>query len=293
MLIFQEGTDLLKARQLVQERLAVEASRLPAVARPPVILSLLFLDESTPQDRRLLQDTLGQMDLTVLARWTIRPRLMAIPGVANVAIWGQRDKQFQVLVDPDRLRDHKVTLSQVTQAVADASAVTAGGFVDGANQRIAVRYRSPIRRSRRPRRDAVVVIRNGGTPLRIGDVADVQIGFPAPIGDAIINDVPGLLLIVEKQPNAQHLLEVTRNVEAALDALRPGLEGGRPPRPGPIFRPADSSSSGPSTTSIGRHVDRPRLPAGRRRSSSFFSTTGARPSSASRPFPYPWWRRSS
>src|SRR5437773_1222876 len=66
--------------------------------------------------------TLSQMDLTLLAKWTIRPRLMAIPGVANVAIWGQRDRQYQVLVDPDRLRLNGVTLDTVVKAVTDASA---------------------------------------------------------------------------------------------------------------------------------------------------------------------------
>src|SRR4029079_6995356 len=80
-----------------------------------------------------------------------------------------------------------------------------------------------------------VVSFNSGTPLRIGDVADVQIGSPAPIGDAIIKDVPGLLLIVEKQPNA-NLLEVTRKVEAALESLKPGLADVElDPK---IFRPA-------------------------------------------------------
>ncbi len=163
VLIFQEGTDLMKARQLVQERLATEMSRLPAVARPPASLGPVILSPLSSTSRVMKigvsakpvpgLDLLGiqykpltQMDLTVLAKWTIRPRLMAIPGVANVAIWGQRDKQYQVLVDPDRLRDHKVSLAQVTQAVTDASAVAAGGFLDTANQRVAVRHRSPVER---------------------------------------------------------------------------------------------------------------------------------------------------
>ncbi len=143
VLIFREGTDLMKARQLVAERLSVEASRLPAVARPPVILSPL---SSTS---RLLKigissKTLSQRELTLLARWTIRTRLMAVPGVANVAIWGQRDTQYQVLVDPDRLRANGVTLDAVTKAVTDATAVGAGGFVDSPNQRLAVRHRPAV-----------------------------------------------------------------------------------------------------------------------------------------------------
>src|SRR5271168_3631048 len=107
VLIFQDGTDLIRARQLAQERLATEASRLPAVARPPVILSPLSATSHVLKIG-VSSDKLSKMDLTILAKWTIRPRLMAIPGVANVAIWGQRDRQFQVCVDPERLRSHDV-----------------------------------------------------------------------------------------------------------------------------------------------------------------------------------------
>ncbi len=220
VLIFSEGSDLMRARQLVQERLAVEATRLPAVAKPPVILSPL---SSTS---RLLKigvssKVLSQMELTTLAKWTIRPRLMAIPGVANVAIWGQRDRQFQVLVDPDRLRANGITLDALTKAVTDSSAVGAGGFIDSPNQRIAVRYRSPINEPEDLAKMPVAV--RNGAPITVGDVADVRIGYPSPIGDAVINDGPGLLLIVEKQPIG-NTLEVTHNVEKALEALKPALK---------------------------------------------------------------------
>ena len=133
--------------------------------------------------------TLNQMDMTILAKYVIRPRLMAIPGVANVAIWGQRDTQFQVLVDPDRLRANGVTLNQVTLAVTDATAMAGGGFVDASNQRFAVRHRSAIA-SPSDLANTAVAFRKG-TPLRLGDVAEVKIGFPAPIGDAVIDDGPG------------------------------------------------------------------------------------------------------
>jgi CzcA family heavy metal efflux pump len=221
VLIFQEGTDLMRARQSVQERLSVEAPRLPAVARPPVILQPL---SSTS---RLLKigvssKVLDQMGMTLLAKYIIRPRLMAVPGVANVAIWGQRDTQFQVLVDPDRLRANGVTLDQVTKAVTDASAIAGGGFVDTANQRIAVRHRSPID-TPEDLGKAVVAFRKGA-PLLLKDIAEVKIGFPPPIGDAVINEGEGLLLIVEKQPTG-NTLEVTRNVEKALEDLKPGLKG--------------------------------------------------------------------
>ena len=101
----------MSARQLVQERLSRVAATLPAAARPPVILSPLS-SLSRVMKIGVSSKTLSQVELTTLAQWTIRPRLMAIPGVANVAIWGQRDRQLQVLVDPDRLRANGVSLQR-------------------------------------------------------------------------------------------------------------------------------------------------------------------------------------
>ena len=118
-LYFKRGSDLITARNLVNERLSQTAARLPNVVNPPVILPPLS-SLSRAMKIGLSSETLSQMDLTVLSKWTIRPRLMAIPGVANVAIWGDYDKQFQVLVDPDRLRAHGITLNTVMLAVGNS-----------------------------------------------------------------------------------------------------------------------------------------------------------------------------
>ncbi|MES2792272.1 MAG: efflux RND transporter permease subunit, partial [Planctomycetota bacterium] len=219
-LLLHQGADLYRARQLVQERLAAETPRLPVVARPPVILQPLS-SLSRMMKIGMWSKKLSQQDLSELAVWTIRPRIMAIPGVANVAIWGQRDKQLQVLVDANRLRAHHVTLDTVLKSAADAVVLDAGGFVDTPNQRIAVRQLSSV--SGPEDLEKTVVAFSEGAALRLGDVAQVQIGSPPPIGDAIINDGPGLLLIVEKQP-AANILEVSRKVESALEAMKPGLK---------------------------------------------------------------------
>jgi CzcA family heavy metal efflux pump len=232
VVIFHAGTDLMRARQLVQERVTQVVELLPGVARPPVLLSPLS-SLSRVLKIGLSSSRLTQVDLTTIAKWTIRPRLMAIPGVANVAIWGQRDRQLQVRVDPDRLRANGITLDQVVNATRDAAAVGAGGFIDTPNQRLAVQQRSAIR-GVSDLADAVVTIRNGAT-VTLGDVAQVTEGHPAPIGDAVINDGPGLLLIVEKQPWG-NTLDVTHAVEDALEALAPAL---RDVEVDPtIFRPA-------------------------------------------------------
>ncbi|MEJ7811101.1 MAG: efflux RND transporter permease subunit [Gemmatimonadaceae bacterium] len=221
VIIFERGTDLLRARQFVGERLARLSGTLPAVARPPVLLSPL---SSTSRVLKIgvSSKTLSQTELTTLVRWTVRPRLMAVAGVANVAIWGQRDRQLQVLVDPERLKASGVTLDQVTRAAGEAVAIRAGGFIDLPNQRFAVAQRSDVRTAADLAR-APVAFRNGA-PLTLGDVAQVTEGNPPPIGDAIINDGPGLLLIVEKQPWG-NTLDVTAGVDAALAALRPALPG--------------------------------------------------------------------
>ncbi|MGE0607646.1 MAG: efflux RND transporter permease subunit [Pirellulales bacterium] len=233
VLIFQDGSDLIKVRQLVQERLATEASRLPTVAHAPVVLSPL---SSTSRVLKIgvTSQTLSQMEMTLLARWTIRPRLMSVSGVANVAIWGQRDKQYQVLIDPQRLQSHEVTLGAVERSAADATLLAGGGFIDTPNQRLAIRQAIGIRTAE-DLGEAVVDFR-GGAPLRLRDVADVVEGFPTPIGDAIVNDVPGLLLIVEKQPWG-NTLEVTHQVEAALASLQLGF-GDALEIDSQIFRPA-------------------------------------------------------
>lgn len=243
VLLFDEGTDIHKARQYVQERVAAEAVRLPVVARPPVILQPLS-SLSRLLKIGLSSRTMSQQDMTVLALWTIRPKLMSVPGVANVAIWGQYDKQYQVLVDPDRLRAEGVTLDQVVRAAGDASVLESGGFLDKPNQRLAVRHRAMIQNPDDLAR--TVVSFQANAPIRLGDVATVQFGSPPPIGDAIIvaqpregeipeEGTPGLLLIVEKQPEA-NTLEVTRRVEQALKELEPGLTGIE--IDSSIFRPA-------------------------------------------------------
>ena len=218
-LYLKRGSDLITARNLVNERLSQTAARLPKVVNPPVILPPLS-SLSRAMKIGLSSEKLSQMDLTVLSKWTIRPRLMAIPGVANVAIWGDYDKQFQVLVDPDRLRAHGITLNTVMLAVGNSVETISGGFIDTPNQRLAIRHTSSVK-TPEDLRNTVVAHRNGA-PLLLGDVADVKIGSPPPIGDAIINDVPGILLIVDKQPWA-NTLDVTHGVEEAMAQLAPAL----------------------------------------------------------------------
>ena len=220
VMLFEEGTNLSEARNAVQERLSLASSRLPVVAKPPVMLPALS-SLSRMLKIGVSSKKLNQMEISSLVMWTIRPRLMSVPGVANVAVWGQRDKQLQVLVNPEKLRASGITIAQILKATGDASSIEAGGFVDSPNQRIAIRHTN-LKTQPEDLAKTVVDFKNGA-PILLGDIAEIVIGYPLPIGDAVINHGDGLLLIVEKHPNA-NTIEVTNNIEAAIAELKPGLQ---------------------------------------------------------------------
>ena len=220
VMLFEEGTNLSEARNAVQERLSLASSRLPVVAKPPVMLPALS-SLSRMLKIGVSSKKLNQMEISSLVMWTIRPRLMSVPGVANVAVWGQRDKQLQVLVNPEKLRASGITIAQILKSTSDASSIEAGGFVDSPNQRIAIRHTN-LKTQPEDLAKTVVDFKNGA-PIILGDIAEIVIGYPPPIGDAVINHGDGLLLIVEKHPNA-NTIEVTNNIEAAIAELKPGLQ---------------------------------------------------------------------
>jgi CzcA family heavy metal efflux pump len=231
-LLFKLGTDLLQARQLVQERIATVLPTLPTWAAPPVMLQPLSATARVMKIG-LSSKSRSLIEMSTISYWTIRARLLRVPGVANVPIWGERLQMLQVQVEPERMRAHHVSLDEVMETTANAvdvgllkfsngAVVGTGGFVDTPNQRLGVRH---VLRIRTPKDLAEVTIgERKGKPLRLGDVATVVEGHQPLAGDAVINDGPGLMLIVEKLPWA-NTLDVTRGVEQALQELQPGLSG--------------------------------------------------------------------
>jgi CzcA family heavy metal efflux pump len=228
VLVFERGTDILRARQLVQERLA-QPHAFPNVSKAPQMLQPVS-SANRVMMIGLSSKKLSAIELSVLARWTVRPRLMGIPGVANLAIWGHRDRQLQVQVDPERLRAHDVSLLKVIEtsgnaqlvsplSFLDASTPGTGGFIDGPNQRLSVRHILPFGE---PADLARVPIED--SRLRLGDVARVVEDHQPLIGDAVVDGGAGLLLVVEKLPGA-NTLEVTRQLDEALAELEQGLPG--------------------------------------------------------------------
>jgi multidrug efflux pump subunit AcrB len=228
MMVFEPGTNLMHARQLVQERLTL-AYTLPNVSRPPVMIQPLSATSRVVMVG-LTSKNVSLVDMSVLARWTIRPRLLGVPGVANVAIWGQRERQLQVLIDQERSHAQGVTQEQIIATAGDAMWVSpltfldasfpgTGGWIDTPQQRLGIQHFLPISSAQ----DMSGLPVDSATQ-RLGEVAELVDNHPPLIGDALVNGSPGLLIVVEKLPEA-NTLDVTREVDAALRAMQPGLPG--------------------------------------------------------------------
>ncbi len=227
-MFFAPGTDLLKARQMVQERL-VQAHALPNVSSPPILLQPVS-SASRILNIGLSSKTVSLIDMSVQARWNIVPRLVGVPGVANVSVWGLRNRQLQVQIDPARLHSKGITLEQVVKTAGEsvwASPLTflnsstpgSGGFIDTPNQRLGVRHISPTISA-----ESFAKVPVFGTSVALGEVTTVVEDSQPLIGDAILKDGPGLMLVVEKFPGA-NTIEVTRGVEKALAELQQGMKG--------------------------------------------------------------------
>ncbi len=232
VLLFEPGTDIMEARQVVQERVASVTPTLPAWAAPPQMIQPL---SSTSRVMKIgvSSDTLDTIELSHLTRWKIRDNLMRVPGVANVAVWGNRKTQYQIRVEPERLHQNGVTVNQVMDAAADAvdagllkwrpgSSLITGGWVESDTQRLGIEHVLPV--TGPEKLGEVTLTNNQGRVVSLDQIAEVEIGHQLLIGDAVVNGGPGLLLIVEKYPWA-NTLEVTRGVEEVLSQIQPGLEG--------------------------------------------------------------------
>lgn len=232
VLYFKRGIDLIDARQGVQERLKLGISQLPGSAGRPHILQPL---SSTSRVLKigLRSDVYDTMELSLIAYWTIKFRLMAVEGVANIPIWGQRKKTFQVHLDPQKMRVYDVAVDQVMEATSQAldfgllqynqgAKNRIDGMIDTPNQRLDIHLKSPVFEPEHLARVPLGTTDASTPEISLDQIATLQWGTLPFIGDAVINDGEGLMMIVEKLPWA-NTLDVTRGVEAALEAMRPGL----------------------------------------------------------------------
>jgi CzcA family heavy metal efflux pump len=231
-ILFKPGTDLLRARQLVQERMSLVSPSLPTWAAPPVMLAPVSATGRAIQIG-MTSDTHSLRDMSMSAYWTIRARLLRVPGVANVAIWNERLQMATVQVEPDKLAAKGVALNDVmdaTGAAVDAgllrftsgSVIGTGGRIDTPNQRLPVGNVQPVQ-TVQDLTDVPVPTADGKT-VTLADIAVLTEDNQPLTGSAVINGKPGLLLVVEKLPWANSLA-MTAGVEEAINQLQPGMPG--------------------------------------------------------------------
>ena len=233
-LIFERGTNLMEARQAIQERLTLVVPTLPTWAAPPHMMPPLSSTARTVKVG-ISSDTRSVEELSMITYWTIRERLLRVPGVANVAIWGERIQIPTVQVDPARLAQHGLTVEEILQATSDTldsgmvqfssgAVVGTGGYLDTPNQRLPIHFKLPIESAEQLGDVAIGKTSADGKALVMNDVANVVDDTWPMIGDAVVDGGEGLLLIVEKFPWA-NTVAVTQGVEEAFEEMKPGLPG--------------------------------------------------------------------
>jgi CzcA family heavy metal efflux pump len=233
--VFQPHSDIYRARQLVTERLAIVGNQLPQGVRPPAMTPLTS-SASTVLIVGLTSDQRSLMELRTMADWTVRRRLLAVPGVAQISTYGGDVRSLQVQVRPDDLIRFRVSMNDVLAAARKATGVRGAGFVDTVNQRITLETQG---QSLTPEQLArTVLLHESGASIVLSDVADVVAAPEPPIGAALINGKPGIMLMIGQQYGA-NTRDVTMRVEEAIQELRPALEAEHIQLHPDLFRPAN------------------------------------------------------
>ncbi|MGF6782154.1 efflux RND transporter permease subunit [Paraburkholderia sp. GAS334] len=233
--VFDSHANLLQVRQLVSERVNALAATLPAGVQPPRLLPLTTTT-SVVRTIGLTSKTRSLMDLYDIAQWTVKPQLLSVPGVADAIVFGGDTRQLQIQADPARLMRYGLSIQDVIAAARTSTGVRGAGFIESANQRIAINTDGQIRT---PDAMAGVVLRwSNGAAVRLGDVATVTWGSAPAVGAASIMGTPGVMLVLESQYGT-NTLAVTKDIEKTLAALRPALTRQGVDLNADVFRPAN------------------------------------------------------
>ncbi|MGY6741393.1 MAG: efflux RND transporter permease subunit [Cecembia sp.] len=216
---FEWDTDIYRARQIVNEKLAIIGDQMPLGVGTPTMApqssimgEIMFI--------ALSADSTSMMDLRTIADWIIRPRILATGGVAQVIVYGGDFKQYQILANPQLMMFHGVSLNELIAAAAASNSNSSGGFLNEYGNEYIIKG---IGRTNNVEEIGRSVIKNkNGQTIRIEDVADVKIGAAPKIGDASTNAMPAVVLSVSKQPEV-NTLELTQQIDDALDDLKKTL----------------------------------------------------------------------
>ncbi|HVC00376.1 MAG TPA: efflux RND transporter permease subunit [Candidatus Dormibacteraeota bacterium] len=234
VVVFQFTTHIYRIREILAQRLVGISSILPAGVQTP-ILSPPTSSAGTVMAVALTSRAHSLMDVQTAAYWTVRPRLLAVPGVANIAVFGRSVRQIQIQYDPEKLIQRRLTVAELLAAAKHATGVLGAGFIDTPNQRLVLQSQA---QTTDPEAIAgTVLARVGGRNVTIGDVARV-VAAPAPaFGAASIDGRPCVLLLASSQPGT-NTLAVTARLSRALAELQPALAAEKITLHTNLFRPA-------------------------------------------------------
>jgi CzcA family heavy metal efflux pump len=245
---FDPSSDIYRDRQVVAERLAIAAQQLPQGSQPPAMTPLTS-STSTALVIGLTSERRSLMQLRTVADWTIRQRLLSVPGVAKVVVFGGDLRSIQVQVHPSQLIQYNLGLNDVLSAARRATGVRGAGFIDTKNQRLVFQTEGQSLTADDIAR--TVLVSSGAASVTLASVADVVEAAEPPIGGASIQGKPGVIINVSAQFGA-NTVEVTKAVEAALRDMRPSLTADGIVLDSDIFRPANFI--GIATTNIGQSL---------------------------------------
>ena len=232
--VFDENTDIYRDRQIVSERLSTLSSQIPRGITPNI--TPLTSSASTVLGFGVTSKKRNLMELRTLVDWTIVPHLLAIPGVADVNVFGGEVRQFQVQINPDKLKRYNLSITDVVNAAQKATGVSGAGFIQNNNQRIIVNTEGQAT-SVNVLAKAVIAYKNGQS-ISLGDVGQVVEGAAPSISSAAINQETGIYLSVQGQLGA-NTDAVTQAIENALQELKPTLEKEQVTLHEGLFRPAN------------------------------------------------------
>ncbi len=233
--VFNPSSNIYRDRQLISEQLATLEGRLPAGVHAP-LMSPLMSSTGDVLELGMTSSTASPMQLRTAADWIVKPALLAVRGVTNVATWGGQIKQYQIQFVPRRLMQYDLSVSQVLAAARRATAVRGAGFISTPNQRFIVRTEGQSLTTKELA--STVLVHRNGVNVTLGQVAHVVQAPEPAIGTALVNGKPGIVMRVNGQYGA-NTLTVSERINRVLNGLRPALR-----REGihlnlDIFRPAD------------------------------------------------------
>lgn len=216
---FEWNTDIFKARQIVTEKISAVAEKLPkGVGNPTMAPQSSIMGEIMLIS--LTADSASQMDLRTIADWTIRPRLLATGGVAQVVVIGGEYKQYQILASPQKMDYYHVSLEELLKASEQANGNSSGGFMNEYSNEYIVKGIGRTNDVKEIGKSLIKTI--NGNPIKIEDVAEIKIGTSLKIGDGSLKGNPAVIMTVMKQP-ATNTLVLTDKIDAAIDEMQGNL----------------------------------------------------------------------